>query len=117
VCLSMYLQLLQVRIDDFFPAVRALFAPAIATISSVLQRRTCLGCGSVIDPSTTYDRSRLRGFDWETVRFDCCAGSCCVGFAVLALDLWERGVSRGRDEGDGGEASYLGFLRDGHFED
>ena len=36
VCLSMYLQLLQVRIDDFFPAVRALFTPAIATISSVL---------------------------------------------------------------------------------
>ena len=33
----MYLQLLQVRVDDFFPAVCALFAPAIATISSVLE--------------------------------------------------------------------------------
>ena len=35
----------------------------------------------------TYDRSRFRSFDWETVGFNWGAGSCCFGFLVLALDL------------------------------
>ena len=37
----------------------------------------------------TYDRSGLRGFDWETVGLHWGARSGCVGLLVLALDLEE----------------------------
>jgi hypothetical protein len=37
----------------------------------------------------TYDRSRLRGFDWEAVGFDWGACSGCIGLLVFALDLEE----------------------------
>ena len=108
VCLCMYFQLLKIRIDDFFATICALFAPAITTISSVLQRRTCLVCGSALDLSTTYDRSGLRSFDWEAVGLHWDAGSCCVGFAVLALDLRGMEVSRKR-EVMGGYATFAFF--------
>jgi hypothetical protein len=43
----------------------------------------------VVSSHCTYDRSRLRGFDRETVGFHRGACSSCVGLLVLALDLEE----------------------------